>query len=254
MMIYALVLAGQTDTSAFPKEEVPNEALLPIAGKPMLAYVLEALLSCEAVEGIVVVGPGHHVGGVAKHLTVVEPGENIVENIRRGADAIPQGAELLLCTSDIPLITAEMLEDFLANCTKAEAGFYMPIVKKEVSEAEFPGADRTYAPLREGTFTAGNCFLISSSALQDGLQLAERFVEARKSVLRLAWLLGPSFIIKMFLKRLSLREVEDRVASLAGQPVKAVISGFPQISFDVDKPKDLEMVRERLEGRSRPEG
>lgn len=247
MMVYALVLAGQTDTSAFPEEEgISNESLLKVGGKPMLYYVIEALSGCESIEEIVLVGPPDQLKEVAGDCIMVESGDNIVENIRRGAEAVPADGRLLICGSDIPLIKSEIIERFLNSCREQEASFYMPIVSKESSEAVFPGGDRTYANLAEGTFTAGNCFMVSSTVLEDGLSLAETFIGARKNVLHLAWLLGPLFILKLVLQKLSLREVEDRISYLVGHRVKAIISEDPEVAFDVDKPQDLKTVRERI--------
>ena len=59
-------------------------------------------------------------------------------------------------------------------------------------------------------------------------------------------LLGLSLSL-VLLNQLSLREIEARFRVLHCRGV-GVISPYPQVGIDVDKPSDLELVRQVLEG------
>ncbi|NLL17815.1 MAG: hypothetical protein GX262_02185 [Clostridia bacterium] len=72
----------------------------------------------------------------------------------------------------------------------------------------------------------------------------------RKSPLALCRLIGPMFIMKYLLHRLSLREVELKFSRLLGIEGYGIISNYPEIGIDVDKPSDLEFVRQILVGTS----
>jgi len=65
MRVAALVLgAGRGERLAL---DVPK-AFVPLAGRPLLAHALEALLACEAIERVVPVVPAAHCGALAGHL------------------------------------------------------------------------------------------------------------------------------------------------------------------------------------------
>jgi 2-C-methyl-D-erythritol 4-phosphate cytidylyltransferase len=76
------------------------KALMPLAGRPMLAWTLAALRACDAVEGIVVVAPPGLEGQVAEvagpGATVVPGGDSRAESVREGLRAVPAGAGLVL--------------------------------------------------------------------------------------------------------------------------------------------------------------
>ena len=55
--------------------------------------------------------------------------------------------------------------------------------------------------------------------------------------------LGIRLILKFLVKRLSIRDIERRLEFLTGVRAMGVISDYAEIAFDVDKPKDLELVQ-----------
>lgn len=247
-MIDAVVLAGRPNEGALRQAgPVRWEAMLEIAGRPMIAYVVEALHKAAGVGRIIVVGPEEirpFVGGMAE---IVTPGDGLLENLRRGLaaagalDGFATGG-LLLAGGDIPLITGRMVDDFLAACRASRAAFYYPIIRKEDCLARFPDARRTYVAIREGVFTGGNLFYVERGNARRLLDLAGRFYAARKSPLRLAGLLGWGTLVKVLFKRASIPELETVFARLAGAPAKAVVVQHPEIGMDVDKPEDLKLA------------
>ena len=75
----------------------------------------------------------------------------------------------------------------------------------------------------------------------------DRVLTLRKKPWKLAQLLGFSFMLKFFMQRLSLAELEKRVSQLLGVKGVAIISPYPEIGTDVDKPSDFELA-ERVIG------
>jgi len=79
--------------------------------------------------------------------------------------------------------------------------------------------------------------------LLSSAELARSLFAARKKPVRLAAVLGPVFILRLLLVRLTLSELEAaacRFLGLAG--AHAVRTAFPEIGVDVDKPEDHAMV------------
>ena len=244
------MLAGRAPGDVLGKEgRFFSKALLDINGKPMISYVLDGLAASTAVEQIVVIGPRQELESVVcgpKVRVVEDGGKNLIDNLCIGAAQLPQDVPLLVATSDIPLITGSIVDGYLELCSQVDADMHYPIVEKAVNEAQYPLVKRTYAVLREGTFTGGNLVLLRPEIIAAAAPKAMSFMENRKNVLRLALLLGLPFLVRLLLRRLTIPDLERQISRLWGIRGKAVVCPFPEIGIDVDKPSDLALARSAL--------
>jgi len=252
-MVRALILAGAPNTGPLASvEKVSNESLVKVGGRPLISWVVQAFQEAETINEIVVVGPeaelAPHVPG---QVRFVAPQGSLLSNIRAGLAAMDKDEPILISTSDIPLITGEIVDDFIHQCAQLEADFYYPIIERSVTEARFPDAKRTWVATADGTFTGGNFWLMEPTRVMQSLDAAEAFIEARKSPLKLAIILGPIFILKLLLKRATVVELEHKISSLAGARGRAVITPHPEIGFDVDKPEHIPPVERALRAAGR---
>ncbi|MGB8954893.1 MAG: NTP transferase domain-containing protein [Tumebacillaceae bacterium] len=226
----ALVLAGGR-TSKLP---VSKKADLPIGDRTMVDYVVAALEQVPAVQKVTVAR---------------DDADSLVENLLDALQRLSLDPEdrLLIASCDIPFLTPEAVLDFLARC---EPGLdvYYPIVRKECCEQRFPGVQRTYARLREGTFTGGNLFLVRAGALPPLADRLQRLFQNRKSPLKLSRELGygvtAQVVLSALLGTLSVTSLERRVAQSIGIRAKAVVSDYAEIGTDIDKESDLELLRQ----------
>jgi len=104
--------AGVRMGAAVPK------ALMPLAGRPMLAWCLDALRACDAVRSIVVVAPPGLEAEVAAvagaDATVVPGGDSRAESVREGLRAAPATAALAVVHDAArPLVTPELIRSVL---------------------------------------------------------------------------------------------------------------------------------------------
>lgn len=245
-MYDAIILAGGENSKEMCQHTPQSyEALIDIAGKPMVTFVADALARSRQVDRIFVLGPVAELANCdfPPGTQLVANGPTIIETIRLGMRALGHDRPVLVATADIPLLTAEAVNDFLAQCGKVEADLYYPIVPKEVNELNFPGNKRTYVRLREGVFTGGNLFLVRPGIVEQCALVAEKFIAERKHPLVLCRMLGWSFVIRFLLGVLCLADVQQRVAELLGVRGAVVKSPFAELGIDVDKPSDLELVR-----------
>ena len=246
-MYDAIILAGGESNKLFNQGTKENfEALIDIAGKPMVTFVAEALSQSEQVRNIFVLGPS---AALAKcqfpaNVLIIEGGRTIVDTIRRGMMELGHSEKTLVATADIPLLTAEAVNHFLGQCKKVSADLYYPIVRKEVNEQRYPGARRTYVRLQEGVYTGGNLFLVNPAIVDSCAQIAEKIIANRKRPLRLCQMLGWSFVFRFLLGSLRLADVEARVEEILGITGAVIQSPYPELGIDVDKPSDLKLVRE----------
>src|SRR5690606_38407422 len=106
-MVDAVVLAGAPNTGTLHEvSPEPYEALIEIGGRPMLAYVLEALQASAQVGRLVVVGPpALDVVVTVTGAERVDPGPDVLANLLAGVDALGargSSRHILVSTADIP--------------------------------------------------------------------------------------------------------------------------------------------------------
>lgn len=226
------------------------EALIPIGSKVMVEYVVEALLSSRRIEQIVVVGPLQELSPLLRkdRVRLVNVAGGIIENAEKGLDLLPGGERVLLTTADIPLLTADAVDNFLALCGDMSADVYYPIIPKEVVEERFNANRRTYVRLKEGLFTGGNVILLNSKVFKQCMRNGQKIFQKRKSPLGLCRLIGISFVLKYLLRLLGVPDVLKKASELLGVKGEVVISRYPEIGVDVDKPGDLELAKRTLSG------
>lgn len=242
MKVDVIILAGAENKG--PLQECSSsgyEALIEINGLPMVEYVIQAVRGSDAVERMAVVGPVEilqsQLSGQVDYL--VQSKDSIVANIQEGIRALGGERNILILTSDIPLINTGAIDQFIQSCQERQADVYYPIISKEANTNRFPGTQRTYARLREGTYTGGNIFILNPQVIDAAAEFIDRLVTYRKKPLKLSQLFGLKFIVKFVLGRLKIRELEERVYKLTGFTAAALVLDYPEIGFDVDKPSDL---------------
>lgn len=248
MKVDAIVLAGASNQGLLKSEsEVEYEALIDVAGRPIVDYVIQALLGSKHIEKIVLVGPQPLETMYSNsQIFVVRSGGSLAENIKLGLTRVTGQRQVLLVTADIPLLTSEAVDDFLRRCQEKKAAIYYPIVSREANERAYPGVKRTYVKLVEGVYTGGNLALIEPVVVNRCYKLLERAIAMRKKPLQLIRMLGFKFILKFAFNRLTISEIEKQAQKILGFVGVAVPCPYPEIGIDVDKPSDLELVRQAL--------
>lgn len=245
----ALILAGATNSGALRKvSPVEFEAEIEIAGRPMLDYVIGALKSVPNINRIIVVAPESVISESMKEKIsfLVNRGESLDESLTNGLNALEVEEPVLVVTSDIPLITREALEDFLTRCNSRQGDIYYSFVSKEMNDQKYPGVQRTYVKLREGVFTGGNLALISPRILREHIDTLKKAALLRKRPLQLCAMLGWKYLFKLLAGKLTIREIEERVAKIFQFKAVGIISPYPEVGIDVDKPSDLLLARKVL--------
>ncbi|MBP1764897.1 MAG: MobA-like transferase domain containing protein, partial [Firmicutes bacterium] len=123
-MVDAIILAGGQNSKPlrrFAGEQY--EALIEINGQPMVTYVARALSASRNVDRIFAVGP---CGILRKcdfpaETVIVESGRTIIDTIVSGMEALGHDRHVLVVTADIPLLSAQAIDNFLEQCSPAIA-------------------------------------------------------------------------------------------------------------------------------------
>lgn len=248
----AVVLAAGRDPDPVAHHfGLPHKALVPVAGRPMISWVVQALGEAERVGPVVVVTETEEVHAVLAEAvaTVAPAGAGFVDSIAAGLSYFPQAKRVLLCTCDLPLLTAVAVDDFVAQALDTDAELCYSIVCESWLE-QLPGRQhRTLVRLREGRFTGGNLACLSPAFVQRESARLRRAFAGRKNPVKLAALLGCYFIWQLLWGRLSLAEILEKAESLLKVPVAVVDSRYVEICSDIDKPEHVQIAEEVLAGR-----
>lgn len=245
----ALILAGGYNQGKLRQaSDAPGEALIPIGERIMVDYVIAALRATPGVKRIALAGPVEYLEPHYRDsgILLAPAGKNSIQSTINGLAVLKPAGRMLVATGDIPLLTPEAVADFIRLCGDQSADLYYPVVSRETNEAYFPGVHRTYVELKEGVFTGGNLFLVNPAVVENCLTKAEDLFRLRKSPVAMARIIGIGFLLKLLLKRLSIPEAERKVSHLLGIKGKVVISDYPEVGVDVDKPTDLDLIRQVL--------
>lgn len=250
-MFDAVVLAGGGKNDTLTEQEgVSNKSFIRIHGRPMLGYIIEALLDSPSIDKISVVGPGEELAALLEggynFMPLPEVGD-LLANIASALKALDGKQPCLVLTGDIPLINRAAIEGFLERCAPFEGDFYYPILLRESCQKRFPQMKRTYVRLREGYYTGGNIALLRPDWFERCRSRLDLFVAYRKKPLKLLRILPPSFIFKFLLKTLSVTDLERYLSKMMRAKARAVPCEFVEIGTDVDKISDLKIVRQALE-------
>ena len=251
--VAALILAGGKSSPEMRAATggLENRALVPLAGRSMLDYVVEAVRGGLGGGGRVLVAgdvptpPG---------CDAVPGGASLVDTLLNGAAALaPEESRLLVATADIPFLTSEAVADFLRQAERLPAQLHYPIVPADRCAERFPRMRRTTLRIAEGRFTGGNLALLDPSFLRSHEGVLRAAYARRKSVVGLANLLGPALLLRLAASRplpglLTIAHLEAAVGrALGGARARAIVSPFAEVGADVDRPQDVEIARSLLE-------
>lgn len=238
--VTAVVLGGGEPSDSMAREAgVEAKALVPVGGKPMGAYVLEALRGCPEVGAIVYVGPVN-VRLEGLYDVAVPAGLRLADSLALGVGAALGNApskRLIILTADIPWVTASGLSAYLRAAPVAELVY--PTVTEAAATEQFPHQRRTYVRMREGRLTGGNAVLLAADAVPRLLPFLDRAFRARKNPLALATLFGIDVLLAVMLGRASIDQVERRLKRLSGIDARALVTDDAALAADVDRATHL---------------
>jgi len=257
LSVAAVVTAGWSPKENDPLAEYVQggpKALIPIAGKPMVAHVVDALAGSRYVEHVVIVALDPSLGLQFSVPVEYLPDEgDLVANASSGIQYALNRYDIdavLLCGSDVPTITPTIINEFIEECLRTDHEVYYGIVERAVMETRFPESRRSYVHLRDGEFAGGDVSFFRPGVNFDHQELMKKLSTARKSALRQASMLGPAVFLRLLTRRLSLAEAERHAEKIFEVHARAVPFPYAEVGMDVDKPFQLEIVRAELEARA----
>jgi GTP:adenosylcobinamide-phosphate guanylyltransferase len=257
MKMDAVVIAGGTPTPGDPLFSFTQgkpKALLELAGKPMIQWILDALDGAETIERVIVVGLDTDCGVAgAKVCVYTESKGDILPNIRYGVEqalAIHPAAEYVaVVSSDIPAILPQHVDWVVNSAMQSREDVYYNVITRQVMEARYPGSNRSYVRLKDVEVCGGDLNVVRTSMVQGRDALWERIIAARKNALKQAALLGLDTLLLLLMRQITLERAVEKVTRRLHLSGRALVCPYAEIGMDVDKPHQLKILRADLEQR-----
>lgn len=257
-VVDAVVLAGGTprpNDLLYPVTGGKPKALLPIAGKPMVQWVVNALDGSPQVGSLFVVGlPPDTPITYSRPIHFLPDGPSMLENILNGMRAVqrerPQSSLILLASADIPSITPAMVDWTVTTALQTDHDLYYSVVEQRVMEERYPGSKRSYVHLSDATVCGGDLNLVRLATATENAELWQRLIASRKNALKQAALLGYDLLLLLMLGRVSIARAERMVSKRLHLKGRVLLSPFAEVGMDVDKPFQYDLVRADLEKRT----
>jgi CTP:molybdopterin cytidylyltransferase MocA len=257
--VNALILAGSRgpDDPMAKAAGVSHKALLPVAGRPMLLRVAEALRDTVGIERIYVCiedarvifqSPGLEALHRARILETLPAAESPAASVAAALQRIDLSQPLLVTTGDHPLLTPAIVQCFL-DAAPTDCDLAVALAPADVVAAAYPGAIRTFYRLGRKRFSGCNLFLVRSAKVARVAAFWRRTEAHRKRPLRLIWEIGPMAVVKVLLGIMNAEDAFAYLSRKAGATIRPVELPIAEAAIDVDKPADLELVERIFAGR-----
>lgn len=243
----AIILAAQREgrlDAMAAQAGVTHKCLVPILGRPLLQYVLEALAPVPGLSRIrICVEPGavaavRAVPGASGELGIavdfVPSAETITESAYASAEGIDEA--IVITTADNVNLTPGAVRALLGRIGAGADGV-LALARKEAVLAAHPEGQRRFYGLSDGDYSNCNLYAVAGRRV---LGLAEVFREGgqfARNPGRLRRIVG-SFNLLLFRFRLvSLERAMKRLSKRAGLRVEAVVLEDGAHAVDVDNPR-----------------
>jgi len=244
-----LLAGGKCPKDLAERVGVDAKALIPLGGKLLYRYALDAVLEMPVEKRIIVYTGGEQAisrdaGSIGVRVldepgTIVDALFTAVRIFAEGSEESSHEPDLLIVSSDIPFVTSRILMDVLVGARELNADAVWPITEKSFVEAKFPGSKRTYVKTMQGTFTGGNVFLLKRQVLLEKLKLIDQLFRARKNPVRMASIMGFGVVSQVITGRISIPKMESLVSKRLGVTIRALQTPHAEVAVDLDKLSDL---------------
>ncbi len=257
----AIILAGKRSgndpvASIFGLE---YKALVPLVGRPMIAYAVDALRASSSVGDIHVVFDGEDelfasCGNLKKELDaanvkVVATAKSICESIIKAIEETGNQFPYLVTTADHALLIPEVVDYF---CQKAETlrGMGVGFVEEQYIKAMHPESKRTYLPFRDTKLSGANLFAFMSPGSVKVLEFWKSVENERKRPWKLFKAFGFINLVGLMLRQFTVKGAFKRASKVLDVEAVAVRLPYAEAAIDVDSPRDYMQVTKILEDRN----
>jgi D-alanine-D-alanine ligase len=252
--VTALILAGRRDGRLDPLAElhdVSHKCLVPVAGKPMISHVIEALAANPAVGTIrVSVHDAEALNDVPiaidlmrqGRLLAVQSQDNIADSISEGTDGA--SFPILVTTADNVLLTSEGVSEIIAQSQGADAG--VVLTRKSSVLAAHPAGQRRFYSFSDDAFSNCNTYWIGNARAMRTIEVFRSGGQFVKHPDRIFRSLGFVALICFVFGIGSLGRAFERISQRFELLIRPIIHEDGALAIDVDNERSHAIAEELL--------
>ena len=256
----SVILAGERPGGS-PLSHVFNvsaSVMVPVAGEPSLARVIQAIADSSQAAGGVICGPTAEAVASSEELQKLlqNPNYSWLEQATGPAASALSALEkldhypALLTAGDHALLTAEIVDDFCEQALSYSSEFNYDLVIGFVPyalvQAAWPESKRTILKFSNGKFCGSNLFAIINPEGRKALGFWRQAEADRKHPWRIARRFGFIALLRYLLRRLTLEDALQALSKTAGCRIGHVEVGFARAAVDVDSVEDQKLAERIL--------
>lgn len=254
-----LVLAGERDGRLDPLAEaagVALKALSPVAGRPMVAHVLDALAASHRVGELrISINAGSGLERLPDVRSLAASGRLIVFSSRPNLvdsvlDALHGAAfPVLIVTADSVLITPDQIAEFDIAARRSDAEVAVALARREQVLAAHPDGQRKFYTCSDGAFSNCNMYWIGEASALRAAELFRSGGQFVKHPMRVVSALGLRGIVELVRFRLGLSALNasfKRLSRRFGLRIVPIELSDGAAAIDVDHLRSLRVTEEVL--------
>lgn len=243
-----IILAGGEDDSWCQQYGYRRKAFLPVLGRPMIEWVINAFKQSKHIDNIILVGPKEldqvaSVNSIRKRLA---GGNSFIANILTGVLYLKSfiykfknhhnGYLISFC--DAAFLTTDIIDKTLENMSASDADIILHYVERQtLAEAGYPDKDRSYMQVAGKSYTGSNLYYVSNfrkllGVLGD-IKLLRKYRKEPHKILE-----------HIGCRDKNPGEIRDALCHILKAKVDIIISPFAQMGVDVDKSSDYELAQD----------
>lgn len=252
-----IVLAGQRPGPDMLAQHfaLERKALVPVRGEPMICHVVRTLHMSPHIGTIIILSQdAEHLRSAvdaAGGAILVESQNSISLSIKAQAETLGFSSPLLVTTADHPLLTVEMIDEFVRH---ADGDVAVAMVERQTMLKQFPDAQRTWLRFSDGAWSGANLFALMTQKSSFALELWADAEQDRKKAWRLFLHFGLFLAIRALTRTIGLHQAMERAGKGLGLDAQLVPMSDPVAAIDVDKLSDHVLAEKILTERAAQSG
>jgi molybdopterin-guanine dinucleotide biosynthesis protein A len=230
------------------------KALIEIAGKSMVQWILDALNRAGQIDNLIIVGLTE--GSLLhsdKPVYYLNGGKNLMDSILIGSYKVvelkPDSGYCLVVSADIPAITGEIVDWLITSAIEPGVDIFYSVIPRPVMEKRYPGSKRSYIRVKDITICGGDMHVINAQKAINDNVIWKRILESRKFLLRQLLILGFDILLRVIFKKPTLEEGTKLASRRLGINGRVITSPYAEIGMDADKPHQLQILENELKNR-----
>jgi GTP:adenosylcobinamide-phosphate guanylyltransferase len=252
-----IVLAGQRPGPDMLAQHfaLERKALVPVRGEPMICHVVRTLHMSPHIGKIVILSQDveylRSAVDAAGGAILVESQNSISLSIKAQTEILGFSSPLLVTTADHPLLTVEMIDEFVRH---ADGDVAVAMVERQTMLRQFPDAQRTWLRFSDGAWSGANLFALMTQKSSFALELWADAEQDRKKAWRLFLHFGLLLAIRALTRTIGLHQAMEKAGKRLGLDAQLVPMSDPVAAIDVDKLSDHVLAEKILTERAAQSG